>query len=75
MKADYTQITAPSEITATCPNGGTFTYNNAVVVPLVVEDAASLTSGHTIGAAVDSTTAQAIAQAVMDALYRYQTMR
>ena len=71
MKADYTQMSQTQEITATCPNGATFTYTDAVVVPLVVGNAATLSSGHTIGDAVDAMTAQQIARAVMDALAKF----
>ena len=65
---DYTQITGASRLRAVDTDGSEFTVEDAVIVPIVIEDAATLASGHTVGASVDAATAQTIARAVMDAL-------
>jgi len=67
MHIDYSQI-QECTITAQDTDGTTFLAERAIVLPLVIEDAATLASGHTVGASVDATTAQTIARAVMDAL-------
>lgn len=65
---DYKQITETSRLRAIDTDGAEFTVEDAVIVPIVVEDASTLVSGHTVGDSVDAATAQTIARAVMDAL-------
>ena len=68
ITVDYQQVAEASSLGATSTDGSSFEVEDAVVVPLVVEDAATLVSSHTVGASVDATTAQTIARAVLDAL-------
>lgn len=70
VNVDYIQI-VESTITGTDSDGSEFQAQNATVVPVVVTDVSSMLSGYTPGAAVDSTTAQSIARAVLDALAVY----
>lgn len=64
---DPQQVTTGS-IESVDAAGVSFDAENAVIVPVVITDATTLASGHSVGASVDATTAQAIACAVLDAL-------
>ena len=70
MHIDYTQIQTAT-VSAQGTDGSTFTAENATILPLVIEDAATLVAGYTPGATIDSTTAETIARAVLDALAAY----
>ena len=48
--------------------GVAFDAEDAVIVQVVITNAASLVSGHSVGDSVNAVTAQTIARAVMDAL-------
>ena len=48
--------------------GVAFDAEDAVIVQVVITNAATLVSGHSVGDSVNAVTAQTIARAVMDAL-------
>lgn len=48
--------------------GVAFDAEDAVIVPVIVTDAATLVSGHSVGDSVNAVTAQTIARAVLDAV-------
>jgi len=64
---DPQQITTGS-VESVDAAGVAFAAEDAVCVPVVITDAATLVSGHSVGDSVDAVTAQAIARAVLDAL-------
>lgn len=70
---DFTQITENSRLRATDTDGSEFTAENAVIIPVVLTDAATLLSGYTPTDpnSPDTITARTIARAVLDALAAY----
>lgn len=64
---DPQQVTTGS-IESVDAAGVSFDAEDSVIVPVIVTDAATLVSGHSVGDSVDATTAQTIARAVLDAL-------
>lgn len=70
---DYTQITENSRLRAIDTDGSEFTAEDAVIIPVVITDAATLLSGYTPTDpnSPDVATSRQIARAVLDALAAY----